>query len=131
MISLKRHERPDEFVERNFLPEFHRRLYASFAVRRSFFSRVRAFLEFDGGLPVLARGLTLASALALGFLSLYTVHLSMKTNSAFVAARSSGAHQIAANEIAFQPSSSKDSIVYVLDRVSYAPKLDETTVLSF
>jgi anti-sigma factor RsiW len=133
LLSLKRHERPDEFVERNFLPEFHRRLYANIVRRRTFLSRVRAFLEFDGGIPATVRALTLASALALSLLSLYTVHTSMITGAGTqsVVAQHRALQAPVENEVAFSPRGAKNPTVYVLDRVSYAPRLDETAVLSF
>lgn len=133
LLSLKRHERPDEFVERNFLPEFHRRLYANIVRRRTFLSRVRSFLEFDGGMPATVRALTLASALVLGLLSLSTIHTSMTTGAGAqpVVAHQRVPHAPAANEVAFSPRGAKSPVVYVLDRVSYAPRLDETAVLSF
>lgn len=133
LLALKRHERPDEFVERNFLPEFHRRLYADIVRRRSFLSRVRSFLEFEGGMPALVRGLSLACALVLSLLSLYTVHTSLTSRAPdgpVIAQRQSRTPPVA-NEVAFQARGANSSAVYVLDRVSYAPRLDETAVLSF
>lgn len=130
LLALKRHERPDEQFERNFLPEFHRRLYANIVRRRSFLSRVRSFLEFDGGMPALVRGLSLAAALGLSLLSLYTVHTSLSTRAP--AAPMVARQQLpAANEVAFRSHGANSAAVYVLDRVSYAPRLDETAVLSF
>lgn len=132
LLSLKRHESPDELIARNFLPEFHRRLYASLTRRRSFLSRMRSFFEAEEGLPVLARGLAFASAVFLSLFSLYTAHLSMQTGSTTVVVQSSNARPSATmKEVAFERFSGQHPAVYVLDRVSYAPRMDETSVLSF
>jgi hypothetical protein len=132
LLSLKRHERPDAFAERTFLPEFHRRLYASIVRRRTFASRLRDLLSVDGGMPAMVRGLALASALVLSLLSLYTVHASLRPGTSPVLAQQAASrHAPGLNEVAFQPPSANSPVVYVLDRVSYAPRMDDTAVLSF
>lgn len=132
LLALKRHERPDALVERNFLSEFHRRLYATVTRRRTLLSRLRSFFEAEEGWPLLVRGLAFASAIFLSLFSVYTVYLSKQAGPILTVARSSDAHLAAARkEVASERAPGQHAAVYVLDRVSYAPRMDETSVLSF
>ncbi len=78
LLALKRHEQPDEFYYRTYLPEFHRRLYSNMVRPKSLWGWVRAALELNNRVIFALRAGTVLAGAILVMLSLYTAHLSLQ-----------------------------------------------------
>lgn len=145
LLSLKRHEKPDELFIRNFLPEFHRRLFAQVAQSQSqsFWSRLKQVFVPAEGQGMLWPSVSLGAVTALVAVSFYFAHISVQEPvSNQVASRSEKLAPAVAengpsvievatgmNQLVLDDTSSRS--IYVLDRLSYEPLMHGPSVLQF
>jgi hypothetical protein len=144
LLSLKRLEKPDEFFFRNYVPEFHRRLYTDVVQERSrsFWTKLREAFSFEiqGAFALQS----VAAILLLGILGfgyhLYSPSAAQKINTSPEVAQISSASAVSGasvvevdsrfNELVLANPSGKSSI-FVLDRVAYKPSNHGPVVLQF
>ena len=146
LLALKRHEQADELFLRNYLSEFHGRLYHQVLEQNSFWNRLVADILFcRKPLVWFLRGAYLLTFFFLA-LSLYTIHSSVENNPQKRFSNQPADLSIAQNQIFPQHVAEVESrfshfvlakndanknSVYVLDRIQYEPSTDNAVLLRF
>ncbi len=137
VLALKQHEQPDDFFFRNYLSEFHRRLYRDMLQPRSLWRKIGDALGMNQRLDLVLRGVGIGvfATVAIIILSLYSVHLS-KTS--FVRQAKWASIQspetkvpLATSDFVLGDNLSNQKTTYVLDRVSYNLRAHESSTLTF
>jgi hypothetical protein len=140
LLAFKREEKPDEFFLRNFLPEFHRRLYSDYSdvvQKYSLWSQIREFFSLDKKVHYFFR-VSSGVALLVISLSFGTVYFLKNKNVSHSVAAVSQSNvdsvvevEAGINQLVVSNNQSQKGSVYVLDRVTYEPSTHGPVVLSF
>jgi len=93
LLSLKRHEKPDEFFFRNYVPEFHRRLCADVVQKqsRSFWTKIRESFSFETNWIFAAQSFAAIFVLGIIAYHFYPAASSHKATIHQIASKNSGA----------------------------------------
>jgi hypothetical protein len=140
LLSLKRHEKPDEFFLRNFVPEFRRRLCLEVIQKPSKWERMQELWAAFWTPSVFMRTVRY-SAVVLVTLIIASVYFNRESSAPMVATHrasttvseesivevESSINQLA---VANLQSGSKES-VYVMDRIEYQPATHGSRIFTF
>jgi hypothetical protein len=144
LLALKRHEKPDEFFLRSFVPEFHRRLSAEIVRKPTFWTRCREAFSLDNTPAYLCLRVFRYASVAVAALVFYTAYLSYKQPSSTLvsgqkqevefskqASSTDGVVEVASHRSQLVFENRGADSVYVLDRLNYDNSTHGPIVLTF
>jgi hypothetical protein len=131
LLSLKRHEQPDELFMRNFVSDFHRRLYADVVQERSrstLWTRISEMFSFD--ISLIRVGQSFAALMILGVIA-FQFYPAKSSQNGSISKNDESVVEVESRFKELVVANNSDSSIYVLDRVAYKPSNNGPVVLQF